>query len=82
VSTGIMEQIVGNTTEGARIFWERMGLGDSVYDALYYTYVYGGGGIVETLWGLNGVPDFGDVEEDDNIFVWGNGLINQIELDQ
>lgn len=81
VSTGIMKKIVGNTTEGVRLFWERMGSGDSVYAALYYTYVYGGGEMQEALWGLNGIPDIGELEGDDNIFLWGNGLITQMELD-
>ena len=77
VTTGIMEQIVGNTTEGVRMFWERMGYGDDVHDALYYTYVHGSIGMQEAMWGVNGLPDIGQPEEDDNIFLWGNGLINQ-----
>lgn len=81
VSTGIMEQIIGNTTEGVRMFWERMGLGDDVYDALYYTSVHGGIGMRRAMWGDNGLLDIGDVDGDDNIFLWGNGLINQMELD-
>jgi len=32
-----MEQIVGNTTEVVRMFWERMGAGDDVYEAIFYT---------------------------------------------
>lgn len=81
VSTGIMEQIVGNTTEGVRMFWERMGSGDDIYDALYYTSVHGGLGMRSAMWGENGMVDIGDVDGDDNIFLWGQGLINQIELD-
>ncbi|MHC4463561.1 MAG: dockerin type I domain-containing protein [Planctomycetota bacterium] len=81
VSTGIMEEIIGNTTEGVRMFWERMGSGDDIYDALYYTYVHGSISMQEALWGLNGRPDIGELEGDDNIFLWGNGLINQIELE-
>jgi hypothetical protein len=80
VSTGIMEQIVGNTTQGVRMFWERMGYGDDVYDALYYTYTHGGLGMQEALWGPNGIPDIGNEQEDDNIFLWGNGLIWQMKL--
>ena len=64
-----------------RMFWERMGRGDDVYDALYYTNVYGGGGVAESLWGLNGTIDIGNPDGDDNIFLWGNGLITQMELD-
>jgi hypothetical protein len=33
------------------------------------------------MWGLNGIPDIGEPEEDDNIFLWGNGLIDQMELE-
>jgi len=81
VSTGIMEQIVGNTTEGVRMFWERMGAGDDIYDALYYTSVHGGIGMRRAMWGENGLLDIGEPDEDDNIFLWGNGLISQMELD-
>ncbi|GAI80674.1 unnamed protein product [marine sediment metagenome] len=61
VATGIMEQIVGNTTEGVRMFWERMGLGDDVYDALYYTSVHGGIGMRRAMWGENAMVEIGDV---------------------
>jgi len=81
VSTGIMEQIVGNTTEGVRMFWERMGSGDDIYDALYYTSVHGGIGMRRAMWGDNGLLDIGDVGGDDKIFLWGNGLITQMKLD-
>ena len=70
------------STDGVKIFWERMGRGDSVYEALYYTAIAGGEGVQTTLWGeINGIPDIGNVEGDDNIFLYGNGLINQIELE-
>jgi len=69
------------STDGVKLFWERMGYGDTIYDALYYTYIYGGGGIAETFWGLNSVPDIGDPGTDDNIVVYGNGLITQMKLD-
>jgi len=58
-----------------------MGLGDDIYDALYYTTVHGGIGMRIAMWGENGLLDIGDVEEDDNIFLWGNGLITQMELE-
>jgi len=66
------------------MFWERMGYGDSVEEALEYTSTHGDYGVIGALWGLNGMPDLGDVDGDDNIFVWGHGFINlnQIELDQ
>lgn len=79
VSTGIMEQIVGNTTEGVRMFWERMGYGDDVFDALYYTSVHGGIGMCRALWGENGSVDIGNPDEDDNIFCWGEGLDDRLE---
>jgi len=83
VSTGIIENIVGNTTEGVRMFWERMGYGDSVEEALEHTSTHGGIGMRTAMWGINGMPDFGDVDGDDNIFVWGLGFtnLNQIELE-
>ena len=81
VSTGITEKIVGNTTEGVRMFWDRMGRGDDVYEALYYTSVYGGGEIAESLWGLNGTIDIGNPDEDDNIFCWGDNFGLDEKLD-
>ena len=83
VSTGIMEQIVGNTTAGVRMFWERMGYGDSVREALEYTSTHGSAGMLRALWGFNGMTDLGDQEGDDNLFVWGLGFgnLNGIELD-
>ena len=58
---------------------QKLSLG--VYEALDYTYVYGGGEMQEALWGLNGIPDIGDPDTDDNIILYGNGLITQMELD-
>ena len=81
MATGITAQIVGNTTEGVRMFWERMGAGDDIYDAFYYTSVHGGIGMRRAMWGDNGMLDIGDVGGDDNIFLWGNGIITQMELD-
>jgi len=78
-----MEQIVGNTTEGVRMFWERMGHGDSVKQALQYTCDRPvSGPMLMTMWGLNLETDFGDDDEDDGIFVWGQGFVNfnQIRL--
>jgi len=82
VSKGIMETIIGNTTEAVRMFWERMGLHDTVFAALYYTYVHGGSNINHALWGLNGLVDIGSGgpdEIDDNIILWGEGLTNQLD---
>lgn len=58
-----------------------MGFGDDVYDALYYTSVHGGIGMRRAMWGDNALLDIGEPDGDDNIFLWGNGLINQMELD-
>ena len=53
--------------------------GDTVYNTLYYTSVYGGGGVSEALWGENEEVNIGEGEPediDDNIFVWGLGFVN------
>jgi len=73
----------GDTTNGIKIFWERMGYGDSVREALEYTSGHGTPKSILSLWGLNVRTDLGDVDGDDNIFVWGLGFINlnQIELE-
>ena len=60
---------------------EIMGSGDDIYDAFYYTIVYGGTGMRQAMWGDNRTLDIGDVDGDDNIFLWGNGLIAQMGLD-
>ena len=78
VAAGPMEDVVGNTTEGVRMFWEKMGNGNSVYDALSYTSTNGGIGMRRALWGENGMLDIGNPNEDDNIFCWGQGLNNKL----
>jgi len=70
------------STDGVKLFWERMGAGDDVYDALYYTSVHGGvGGIRTTLWGPNGLMDFHEPYEDsdDNIWIYGEGVHAELE---
>lgn len=69
------------STDGVKLFWERMGYGDDVYAALDYTRVHGGEGLRTTLWGLNGLLDIGEPDTDDNLLLYGNGLITQMELD-
>jgi len=69
------------STEGVKMFWERMGKGDSVEEALEYTRQYGGIGVRRTLWGLNGLIDLGDEDGDDNIFVRGLGFINLDDIE-
>lgn len=65
------------------MFWERMGKGDSVEDTFRYTSIYGEPGVPKALWGDNAILDLGDVDGDDNIFVWGQGFVNidQIKLE-
>ncbi len=72
VSTGIVERIIGNTTEGVRLFWERMGWGDDVFEAFYYTWSHGDIAMRRAMWGDNEDLDIGDYGGDDNIFLWGN----------
>jgi len=83
VSKGIVDRLIGNTTVGVRMFWERMGYGDSLREALEYTSTHGSAGMLRAMWGPNGLPDFGDEQGDDNIFIRGLGSINvnYIELD-
>jgi len=80
VSTGVMENIVGNTTEGVRIFWEEMGEGKSIWDSFYETQTSGGVGMRKALWGDNGLINIGDRDGDDNIFLYGNGIVTNIKL--
>jgi len=83
-SPGSLPDLILFSTDGVKLFWERMGYGDSVKEALEYTSTHATGEEMRrTLWGPNGLPDFGDEGEDDNIFVWGFGSINlnHIELD-
>jgi len=81
VSTGLMERIVGNTTEGVRMFWEEMGRGRTIWNALYETELSGGLGMRQALWGLNGTRDIGVINGDDNLFLYGNGIITSMKLD-
>ena len=56
-------------------------LGDDIFDALYYTSVHGGIGMRRAMWGENGMVNIGNPDTDDNILLYGNGLITQMELD-
>jgi len=60
-----------HSTEGVKMFWERMSKGDDIWDAFYYTVTNGGTGIQETLWGPNGLIDIGDPDSDDNLVIYG-----------
>ena len=80
----MLDIFTGDTTKGVKLFWEQMGSGKSVEDALQYTCDHPTSGkMLITMWGLNLETDFGDVDGDDNIFVWGNGFVNlkQIKLE-
>ena len=33
------------------------------------------------VWELNRIPDLGDEQGDDNIFVWGLGFINLVQIE-
>jgi len=82
VSEGILERIIGNTTEGVRMFWERMGYGDTIFNALYYTSSRGDSAVKQALWGDNGMLDIGGglpEDIDDNIILWGEGLGNRLD---
>jgi hypothetical protein len=68
----------GDTTNGIKMFWERMGSadGNNVRAALEYTSGHGTPQSIFSLWGLDSIPDLGDEDGDDNIFVWGLGFVN------
>jgi len=61
------------------MFWERLGLGKSVEEAFKYVDVYGSAQTQKSFFGGDTVFDYG--REDDNILFYGNGFINQIELE-
>ena len=73
------EFLLGDTTEGVRMFWERLGLGDTIEEAFEYIDVYGSTQTQKSFFGLDTIFDYGG--EDDNIVFYGNGFINQIELE-
>lgn len=76
-ATGVVESLL-NTTEGVRLFWEKMGEGYSVYNALQSTSTIGGG-VMMALWGPNGLMDLDDPDSDDNLGVYGEGLTAKLE---
>jgi hypothetical protein len=74
------------STDGVKLFWWKMGQGGSgisgsVWDALDYARRYGGGGVAKALFGDDTLMDIGNPDGDDNIFLWGYGLITQIKLE-
>lgn len=68
----------GDTTNGIKMFWERMGSqdGNDVRAALKYTSEHGTEQSIFSLWGPNAEMDLGDEQGDDNIFVRGLGFVN------
>ena len=82
VGPSVGDALVGYTTEGIRLFWERMGYGGDLFDALQTIYYSSSGGNMnEAFWGENRSPDIGSLYGDDNLFLWGNGLIDQMKLE-
>ncbi|HEV57775.1 MAG TPA: hypothetical protein ENN87_09830 [Phycisphaerales bacterium] len=72
----------GDTSTGVRIFWEEMGKGRTIMQALQNTTTHpaSNNNPVLALWGNNATLDIGNPNGDDNIFLWGTGDINQIRL--
>ena len=72
----------GDTSTGVRIFWEEMGKGRTIMQALQNTTTHpaSNNNTVLALWGNNATLDIGNPNGDDNIFLWGTGDINQIRL--
>jgi hypothetical protein len=75
----IGEFLLGDTTAGVRMFWERMGLGNSIEQAFNYIAIYGSTQTKKSFFGMDTIWDRG---EDDNIVITGLGAINlnQIRL--
>ncbi len=69
------------STDGVKLFWERMGIGDDVWHALSNTASQGSYGIKATLWGPNGLMDLHKPydESDDNIWIYGEGIYAKLE---
>ena len=63
------------------MFWEEMGKGRTIWNALYETELSGGLGMREALWGANGTIDIGVINGDDNLFLYGNGIFTSMKLD-
>lgn len=76
-STGVIEDLL-NTTEGVRLFWEKMGDGYSVYNALYATSTTSAG-VKMALWGPDGLMDIDDPDSDDKLRVYGEGVTAKLE---
>jgi len=75
VTPGPLESII-NTTNGVKMFWEEMGAGKSVGEALERIDYFGSGGVKMALFGPDGKRDIGDPEGDDVLYLYGKGLTN------
>jgi hypothetical protein len=79
VAQAELDRFYDDTTAAVKAFWERMGCGDSVGAALYWTVEHDPHGIYrQFMWGPNGVMNLFQVEGDDNIFLWGLGGTNKL----
>lgn len=74
----MVDYFLGNTTEGVRLFWEQMGFGRSVEQAFEHIDRYGHPTVQKGFFGLNTMWDRGG---DDNILLYGNGILNWIKLE-
>ncbi|MGD0785437.1 MAG: hypothetical protein ABR969_06465 [Sedimentisphaerales bacterium] len=84
-SEPIGEWFLGDTVNGIKMFWERMGtyssMTNNVWAAFHYVEVNGSSQTRKTLFGLNSLFDGGD--GDDHIRIMGRGGVNlnQIRLE-
>ncbi|MCK5611611.1 hypothetical protein KAR91_57605, partial [Candidatus Pacearchaeota archaeon] len=71
----------GDTTEGVRTFWERLGLGHSVQDAFEYIDSYGSTQAQKSFF-VDTIFSHGENDNDDNIVIGGHGagFLDDIEL--
>ena len=70
VTTGLLEPLINTTTKGIKMFWERMGQGDSISETLRYIDYNAPANVKMALFGPNGTRDLLDIEGDDNIFMY------------
>ncbi|HEX40893.1 MAG TPA: hypothetical protein ENN81_02380 [Phycisphaerales bacterium] len=67
------EWLLGDTTAGVEMFWERMGRGDSIHQAFNHVGVYGSRPTRESFFG----PDALYGDDNDNITFYGHGVVNK-----
>ncbi|MBL7215938.1 MAG: hypothetical protein ISS71_09700 [Phycisphaerae bacterium] len=74
------EKYTSHTNPGIERFWEKMGTGSTVQEALQATTdaSYLGQDPVIAIWGENTMMDLADPDSDDSIRVIGNGLTNKL----